>query len=36
MAIPANATSITVARDGVVSVTQQGQAQATQVGQLTL
>ncbi len=34
--IPANATSITVSRDGVVSVTQQGQTQAAQVGQLTL
>ena len=34
--IPANALSITVSRDGVVSVTQQGQTQAQQVGQLTL
>ncbi|GAA0476899.1 MULTISPECIES: flagellar basal-body rod protein FlgG [Tatumella] len=34
--IPANALSITISRDGVVSVTQPGQTQATQVGQLTL
>ncbi|MDI9804114.1 flagellar basal body rod protein FlgG, partial [Citrobacter koseri] len=34
--IPANATSITIARDGVVTVTQQGQTQPAQVGQLTL
>ncbi|WP_439212984.1 flagellar basal-body rod protein FlgG [Duffyella gerundensis] len=34
--VPANALSITVARDGVVSVTQQGQAAPAQVGQLTL
>ncbi|WP_075180985.1 flagellar basal-body rod protein FlgG [Pantoea sp. 1.19] len=34
--IPANALSITIARDGVVSVTQQGQTQPVQVGQLTL
>ncbi|WP_114193670.1 flagellar basal-body rod protein FlgG [Edaphovirga cremea] len=34
--IPANALSITVGRDGIVSVTQQGQTAAQQVGQLTL
>ncbi|GAA0499902.1 flagellar basal-body rod protein FlgG [Tatumella terrea] len=34
--IPPNALSITVSRDGVVSVTQPGQTQAAQVGQLTL
>lgn len=34
--IPANALSMTVARDGTVSVTQAGQAAAVQVGQLTL
>lgn len=34
--IPANALSITVGRDGIVSVTQQGQAAPQQVGQLTL
>jgi len=34
--IPSNALSITIGRDGVVSVTQQGQAQPVQVGQLTL
>jgi len=34
--IPANALTITVARDGIVSVTQQGQTAPTQVGQLTL
>jgi len=34
--VPANALSITIARDGVVSVTQQGQAAPAQVGQLTL
>lgn len=34
--IPANALSITVGRDGIVSVTQQGQTVAQQVGQLTL
>jgi flagellar basal-body rod protein FlgG len=34
--IPANATSITISRDGVVSVTQQGQTNPAQVGQLTL
>ncbi|QKJ86761.1 Flagellar basal-body rod protein FlgG [Paramixta manurensis] len=34
--IPANALSITIGRDGVVSVTQQGQTQPVQVGQLTL
>ncbi|MCX2957612.1 MAG: flagellar basal-body rod protein FlgG, partial [Serratia symbiotica] len=34
--IPANALSITVGRDGTVSVTQQGQTAAQQVGQLTL
>ncbi|MFZ4831969.1 flagellar basal-body rod protein FlgG [Rouxiella sp. Mn2063] len=34
--IPANALKITIARDGIVSVTQQGQAAPTQVGQLTL
>src|SRR5476651_1013566 len=34
--IPANAWSITVGRDGIVSVTQQGQTVAQQVGQLTL
>ncbi len=34
--IPANSLSMTVARDGTVSVTQAGQAAAVQVGQLTL
>ena len=34
--IPANATSITISRDGVVSVTQQGQTNPAQVGQLTI
>ncbi|MGC6387288.1 flagellar basal-body rod protein FlgG [Ewingella sp. S1.OA.A_B6] len=34
--IPANALSITVGRDGIVSVTQQGQTAAQQVGQITL
>ncbi len=34
--IPPNALSMTVGRDGVVSVTQQGQANPVQVGQLTL
>ncbi len=34
--IPANALSMTISRDGVVSVTQQGSAQPVQVGQLTL
>lgn len=34
--IPANSLSMTIGRDGVVSVTQQGQAQPVQVGQLTL
>lgn len=34
--IPANALSMTVSRDGVVSVTQQGQTNPVQVGQLTL
>lgn len=34
--VPPNALSITIARDGVVSVTQQGQTQPVQVGQLTL
>ncbi len=34
--IPANTLTITVGRDGVVSVTQQGQAQPQQVGQLNL
>ncbi|OON40691.1 flagellar basal-body rod protein FlgG [Izhakiella australiensis] len=34
--IPANAISMTISRDGVVSVTQQGNAQPVQVGQLTL
>lgn len=34
--IPANAQSITIGRDGVVSVQQQGQAAATQVGTLQL
>ncbi len=34
--IPDNALTVTIARDGVVSVTVQGQANATQVGQLTL
>ncbi|CPR21077.1 flagellar basal-body rod protein FlgG [Brenneria goodwinii] len=34
--IPDTALTMTVARDGVVSVTQQGQTAATQVGQLTL
>lgn len=36
LTIPANALSITVGRDGIVSVTQQGQPAAVQVGQLTL
>ncbi len=34
--IPANALSITIGRDGIVSVTQQGQAAPVQVGQLNL
>lgn len=34
--IPANATSMTIGRDGIVSVTLQGQAAPQQVGQLTL
>ncbi|MFP1724585.1 flagellar basal-body rod protein FlgG [Lonsdalea quercina] len=34
--VPDTAVSMTVARDGVVSVTEQGQAAATQIGQLTL
>ena len=34
--IPANATSLTVARDGTVSITQQGSATPTQVGALQL
>ncbi len=34
--IPPNALSITISRDGVVSVTQPGQTRAAQVGQLTL
>lgn len=34
--IPANALSITVGHDVIVSVTQQGQIAAQQVGQLTL
>ncbi|MDH2898515.1 flagellar basal-body rod protein FlgG (plasmid) [Rahnella variigena] len=34
--IPTNALSLTVGRDGIVSVTQQGQTAAQQVGQLTL
>ncbi|MDX5630705.1 MULTISPECIES: flagellar basal-body rod protein FlgG [unclassified Brenneria] len=34
--IPANAIEMTIGRDGIVSVTQQGQTAATQVGQLTL
>lgn len=34
--IPTNATKITVARDGIVSVSQPGQAEQAQVGQLTL
>ena len=34
--IPANATSVTIARDGTVSVTQQGSATPTQVGALQL
>ncbi|RWR01924.1 flagellar basal body rod protein FlgG [[Pantoea] beijingensis] len=34
--LPANALSMTIGRDGIVSVTQQGQAQPVQVGQLTL
>jgi len=34
--IPANALSMTVGRDGIVSVTTQGQTAAQQVGQLTL
>ncbi|MBY4898456.1 flagellar basal-body rod protein FlgG [Cupriavidus sp. AU9028] len=36
IAIPANATSLTVARDGTVSVTQPGNALNVQVGQLQL
>lgn len=34
--VPANALSLTVGRDGIVSVTTQGQTAAQQVGQLTL
>ncbi|MEC5318477.1 flagellar basal-body rod protein FlgG [Brenneria populi subsp. brevivirga] len=34
--IPANAIEMTIGRDGIVSVTQQGQTAATQIGQLTL
>jgi len=34
--VPANALSMTIGRDGTVSVTQQGQTQPVQVGQLTL
>lgn len=34
--VPDTAVSMTVGRDGVVSVTEQGQAAATQIGQLTL
>ncbi|WP_410015401.1 flagellar basal-body rod protein FlgG [Sodalis sp. C49] len=34
--VPENALTVAVARDGVVSVTTQGQAAASQVGQLTL
>lgn len=34
--IPANATKLTIGRDGIVSVNQQGQTATTQVGQLTL
>ncbi|AEX51758.1 flagellar basal-body rod protein FlgG [Rahnella aquatilis] len=34
--VPANALSMTVGRDGIVSVTTQGQTAAQQVGQLTL
>lgn len=34
--IPANALSITVSQDGIISVTQQGQAAPVTVGQLTL
>ncbi len=34
--IPANALSITIGRDGVVSVTQQGRQAPVQVGQLNL
>jgi len=34
--IPANALSITIGRDGIVSVTQQGQAAPVEVGQLNL
>lgn len=34
--IPANTINMTISRDGVVSVTQQGNAQPVQVGQLTL
>jgi len=34
--IPSNAQSVTIGRDGVVSVTQSGQAQPTQVGSLQL
>ncbi|CAI0702185.1 Distal rod protein [Serratia entomophila] len=36
ISIPANALSITIGRDGTVSVTQQGQTTAQQVGQLEL
>lgn len=34
--IPQNATSLTIGRDGIVSVTQQGSANAVQIGQLQL
>ncbi|MFA6144014.1 MAG: flagellar basal-body rod protein FlgG [Sulfurimonas sp.] len=34
--IPTDATNITIGTDGIVSVTQAGQAQATQVGQISL
>ena len=34
--VPANALSVTIAKDGVVSVTQPGTAAATQIGQLQL
>jgi flagellar basal-body rod protein FlgG len=34
--IPTDATNVTIGTDGIVSVTQAGQAQATQVGQISL
>ena len=36
IAIPANATGITIGRDGIVSVTQAGSANAVQIGQMQL